>query len=83
MQDDPYPAAREAWGAMRFDGSAPGVERLTPLQYEGTNWNDPLVIAPVIGRPWVIAGFVLLIGLIVGVGLLVRRIVRRRRLRRA
>ena len=33
----------------------------------------------VIGWPWVIAGFVVLVGLIVGVGLLVRRFVRRRR----
>lgn len=83
VQDDPYPAARETWGAMRFDGSDPGLERLTPLQYEGTNWNDPLVIAAVIGWPWVIAGLVVLVGLVVGVGLLVRRIVRRRRLQRA
>jgi hypothetical protein len=68
---------------MRFDGSDPGLERLTPLQFEGTNWTDPLVMAAVIGWPWVIAGLVVLIGLIVGAGLLVRRLVRRRRLRRA
>jgi len=83
VQGDPYPAARGAWRAMRFDGSDPGLERLTPLQYEGTNWNDPLVIAAVIGWPWVIAGFVVLVGLIVGTVWLVRRLVRRRRLRLA
>jgi para-nitrobenzyl esterase len=83
VQDDPYPAGRTTWGTMRFDGSDPGLDRLTPLQYEGTNWNDPLVIAAVIGWPWVISGFVVLIGLIVGVVLLVRRFVRRRRVRRA
>ena len=83
VQADPYPAARATWGDMRFDGSDPGLERLTPLQYEGTPWNDPLVIAAVIGWPWVIAGFVVLIGLLVGVALLIRRLVRRRRARRA
>jgi para-nitrobenzyl esterase len=82
-QDDPYPASRITWGAMRFDGSDPGLDRLTPLQYEGTNWNDPLVIAAVIGWPWVITGFVVLIGLVVAMGLLVRRFVRRRRARTA
>jgi para-nitrobenzyl esterase len=83
VRDDPYPAARTTWGSMRFDGSDPGLDRLTPLQYEGTNWYDPLVIAAVVGWPWVIAGFVVLIGLIVGVVLLVRRFVRRRRVRAA
>ena len=83
VRDDPYPASRLTWGDMRFDGSDPGLERLTPLQFEGTNWTDPLVMAAVIGWPWVIAGLVVLIGLIVGAGLLVRRLVRRRRLRRA
>lgn len=81
--DDPYPASRSTWGSMRFDGSDPGLERLTPLQYEGTNWYDPLVIAAVIGWGWVIAGFVVLIGLIVAVVLLVRRSIRRRRARAA
>jgi para-nitrobenzyl esterase len=76
VRDDPYPASRTAWGAMRFDGSDPGLDRLTPLQYEGTNWYDPLVIAAVIGWPWVIAGFLVLIGLVLAVVLLVRRRVR-------
>ncbi len=83
VQDDPYPASRLTWGDMRFDGSDPGLERLTPLQYEGTNWNDPLVIAAVIGWFWVIGGFVLLAGIIAGLVLLVRRLIRRRRARRA
>ena len=81
--DDPCRAARAAWGSMRFDGSDPGLDRLTPLQYEGTNWYDPFVIAAVIGWGWVIAGFVVLIALIVAVVLLVRRLVHRRRARRA
>jgi hypothetical protein len=68
---------------MRFDGTDPGLDRLTPLQYEGTNWYDPLVIAAVIGWPWVIAGFVVLVALVVGGVLLVRRVVRRRRARGA
>ena len=83
VRDDPYPASRTAWGSMRFDGSDPGLDRLTPLQYKGTNWHDPLVIAAVIGWPWVIAGFVVLVGLIVGMVLLVRRFLRRRRVRAA
>jgi para-nitrobenzyl esterase len=83
VQDDPYPASRTTWGSMRFDGSDPGLDRLTPLQYEGTPWNDPLVIAAVIGWPWVISGLVVLVGLLVGAVLLVRRLVRRRRLRTA
>jgi para-nitrobenzyl esterase len=79
VRDDPYPASRTTWGSMRFDGSDPGLDRLTPLQYEGTNWYDPLVLAAVIGWPWVIAGFVVLIGLVVAAVLLVRRFLRRRR----
>jgi len=83
VQDDPYPAARTAWGEMRFDGSEPALDHLTPLQYEGTPWNDPLVIAAVIGWPWVITGLVVLVGIIVGAVILVRRLVRRRRQRTA
>lgn len=77
--DDPYPVSRTTWGAMRFDGSDPGLDRLTPLQYAGTNPNDPLVIAAVIGWPWVILGLAVLIGLVVAVVLMVRRALRRRR----
>jgi para-nitrobenzyl esterase len=77
--DDPYPATRATWGSMTFDGTDPGLERLTPLQYEGTNPNDPLVIAAVIGWPWVILGVAVLVGLVVAAVLLVRRAVRRRR----
>lgn len=79
VQDDPYPAARAAWGEMRFDGADPGFDRLTPLQFEGTPWNDPLVMAAVIGWPWVIGGLVVIVGLLVGLGFLIRRFVRRRR----
>lgn len=83
VQDDPFPAAREAWSSMRFDGSDPALDHLTPLQYEGTNWHDPLVIAAVIGWPWVIGGLVVLLAVIVGLVLLVRWVVRRRRARSA
>lgn len=83
VRNDPYPASRTTWGSMRFDGSDPGLDRLTPLQYEGTNWYDPLVIAAVVGWHWVIAGFVVLVGLIVAAVLLVRRFLRRRRVRQA
>jgi para-nitrobenzyl esterase len=83
VEDDPYPASRTTWGSMRFDGSDPGLDRLTPLQYEGTNWYDPLVIAAVIGWPWVIGGSIVLVGLIVALVLLVRRFLRRRRARAA
>lgn len=30
---DPYPQARTAWDGIRFDGSDPGLDRLTPLQW--------------------------------------------------
>jgi hypothetical protein len=83
VRDDPYPAARLAWGTMRFDGSDPGLERLTPLQYEGTPWHDPLVIAAVIGWHWVIGGFVVLIAIIAGAVFLIRRVLRKRRSRQA
>jgi para-nitrobenzyl esterase len=83
VQDDPYPAGRTTWGDLRFDGSDPGLDRLTPLQYEGTPWNDWLVIAAVIGWPWAIAGLVVIAGLLVGLGFLIRRLVHRRRRRTA
>ncbi len=83
VQDDPYPAGRTAWGEIRFDGSDPGLDRLTPLQYEGTPWSDWLVIAAVIGWPWVITGLVAIAGLLVGLGPLIRRLVCRRRRRLA
>lgn len=78
VEEDPYPASRTAWGALPFDGSNPGLDRLTPLQYEGTNPNDPLVIAAVIGWPWVILGVAVLVGLIVATVVLVRSLRRRR-----
>jgi para-nitrobenzyl esterase len=78
VRDDPFPASRTTWGDMAFDGSDPPLDRITPLQYEGTNPNDPLVIAAVIGWPWVLAGAGLLVALVVGLVLLVRRLVRGR-----
>ncbi len=80
IEDDPYPASRNAWGPMRFDGSDPGLNRLTALQYEGTNPNDPLVIAAVIGWQWVILGGAVLIGIVVALALLLRWVLRRLRL---
>ena len=77
--DDPYPVSRTTWSTMRFDGSDPGLERLTPLQYSGTNPNDPLVMAAVIGWTRVILGLTVLICLVVAVVLMVRRALRRRR----
>ncbi|HEX6888141.1 MAG TPA: carboxylesterase/lipase family protein [Candidatus Nanopelagicales bacterium] len=79
VQDDPYPASRAAWGTMAFDGSDPGLDRLTPLQYEGTNPNDPLVIAAVIGWGWVLLGLGLVVAVLVGSALGVRHLLRRRR----
>lgn len=83
VRDDPYPASRSTWGTITFDGSDPSLDRLTPLQYEGTNPNDPLIIAAVIGWQWVILGFAVLVGLVVGAALLLRRVVRRRRVARS
>ncbi len=76
--DDPYPASRTTWGDLRFDGADPGLEAVTPLQFEGTNPNDPLVIAAVIGWPWVLLGLAVVVALVLGVVLLVVRLVRRR-----
>lgn len=81
LADDPYPSSRTTWGGLRFDGSDPGLDRVTPLQYSGTNPNDPLVIAAVIGWPWVVLGLLVLVGLVVGAVLLVRSL-RRRSVRR-
>ena len=78
VREDPFPASRTAWGDMAFDGSDPGLERLTPLQYEGTNPNDPLVIAAVIGWPWVILGLVIVVAVAVLVVIAVRSRARRR-----
>ncbi|MFI6515279.1 carboxylesterase/lipase family protein [Spirillospora sp. NPDC050679] len=78
VQDDPYPAARTAWDGLRFDGSDPGLDRLTPLQYSGTNPHDPLVIAAVLGWKWVTAGAVLAFGLVTGAVVGARRLLRRR-----
>ena len=79
VRADPYPVSRTTWGSMRFDGSDPGLDRLTPLQYAGTNPNDPLVIAAVIGWPWVILGVAVAVGVVVAVALLGRYLLRRRR----
>ncbi|MGR6914013.1 hypothetical protein ACU635_07170 [[Actinomadura] parvosata] len=45
---------------MRLDGSDSGLDRLMPVQCKGTNSSDPLVIAAVIGWPWVGVGAVAL-----------------------
>lgn len=81
IENDPYPQARKTWGPVRFDGSDPGLERLTPLQYKGTNPNDPLVIAAVIGWQWVTAGIVAVTALLGAAGYLTVRLFRRRRAR--
>lgn len=78
VESDPYPQARKAWDGLRFDGTDPGLDRLTPLQYKGTNPNDPLVIAAVIGWKWVTFGAVVLVGLIAGAAFGTRRLLRRR-----
>ena len=78
VQDDPYPQARTAWGDLSFDGSDPGLDRLTPLQYKGTNRYDPLVVAAVLGWPRVVTGAVLLIGLVVAAVVVARQLLRRR-----
>jgi hypothetical protein len=78
IDNDPYPQARQAWADLRFDGSEPGLDRLTPLQYEGTDPYDPLVIAAVIGWPRIIAAIVGLLTLIAAAIVLLRRIRRRR-----
>ena len=35
VESDPYPAARQAWGELSFNGAEPGLEGLTPFQYAG------------------------------------------------
>ncbi|MFF8768319.1 carboxylesterase/lipase family protein [Nocardiopsis dassonvillei] len=73
VEQDPYPAARQAWGDMAFDGTEPGLDRLTPLQYEGSNPHHPLVIASVIGWGKVWGALVLLVVLTGTAVVLVRR----------
>jgi para-nitrobenzyl esterase len=73
VENDPYPAARQAWGDRAFNGAEPGLDRLTPLQFEGTNMYDPRVIAAVVGRGWIWAGATALAALVAGVVVLLRR----------
>lgn len=73
VESDPYAGTREAWGEVRFDGSDPGLDRLTPLQFGGTPTYHPLVIAMVIGWQWFALGAVVVAALVVGIVLLVRR----------
>ncbi|GAA1580707.1 hypothetical protein GCM10009678_74260 [Actinomadura kijaniata] len=77
VEQDPYPAARRAWGDLAFDGTDPGLDRLTPLQYEGTNPYHPLVVASVIGWGRVWGALVVAAVLITTAVVLLRR--RRRR----
>jgi para-nitrobenzyl esterase len=49
VENDPYPETRKVWGDMTFDGAHPGLDRITPLQFEGTNPYDLLIIAAVVG----------------------------------
>lgn len=82
IQNDPFPAARTAWGdAPPFNGLDPGLDRLTPLQYEGTDYYTPAVLVAVIGWPRIVAGLLVLIAVVVGVVLVIRRILRRRHAR--
>ncbi|MGI5322313.1 carboxylesterase/lipase family protein [Actinomadura nitritigenes] len=78
VKNDPYPQARTAWGDMRFDGSDPALDRLTPLQYEGTNPHDPLVITAVLGWKRLVPGALAAAGLITGAVCGVRLLLRRR-----
>jgi para-nitrobenzyl esterase len=73
VENDPYAGARQAWGDLTFNGAEPGLDRLTPLQFEGTNEYDPRVIAAVIGWGWIWTGVAVLLALAAGVVLLVRR----------
>jgi len=83
VEDDPYPATRQAWGELAFNGAEPGLDRLTPIQYEGTNRYDPRVIGAVIGWGWVWAGAATLIALVAAVVLIFRARRRRRAVRTA
>jgi para-nitrobenzyl esterase len=81
-QDDPYRATRETWRTTTFDGTDPGLGRLTPLQYAGTSYYTPDVIVSVYGWPTILG---VLLALVLVVALIVwavrRLLARRRRLR--
>lgn len=48
---DPYPLSRKAWGTTRFDGTDPTLDRLTPLDYPGSDLTSPEVAAGIaVGR---------------------------------
>ncbi len=81
-QADPYAATRETWRTVTFDGTDPGLDRLTPLQYSGTSFYTADVIVSVYGWPKVLGVVAALVGVIVLIGWLVRRLVLRRRRRR-
>jgi para-nitrobenzyl esterase len=82
-QADPYPTTRQAWSSLSFDGSDPGLDRLTPLQYSGTTYYTPSVIIAVVGWPKLMGALALLVGLVALVVWGVRRLIARRRRRRA
>ncbi|MGZ3119700.1 carboxylesterase family protein [Streptomyces sp. H62] len=82
-EKDPYPLTRKAWNGLSFDGTQPGLDRLTPLQYEGTNPYDLRVIGAVYGWGWIWAGAAAVLALLAGLALLTRTIIRRRARTRA
>jgi len=71
-QADPYAATRETWRTVTFDGTDPGLDRLTPLQYSGTSFYTADVIVSVYGWPTVLGVVAALVGVIVLIGWLVR-----------
>lgn len=78
IQNDPYPQSRTAWGdEPAFNGLDPGLDRLTPLQYEGTNYYTPAVLIAVIGWPRILGAALLVVAVIAGIVLLVKRRKRR------
>jgi len=79
VESDPDAATRAAWGDVSFDGAHPGLDALTPLQFEGTPTYHPLVIAAMVGWEWIAAGAVILVAVVIGIVLLVRWGLRRRK----
>ena len=82
-QDNPYPTTRETWSSVSFDGLDPGLDRLTPLQYSGTSFYTADVIISVYGWPKILGVLALLVGVVVLLVWGIRRLLARRRRRRA
>jgi para-nitrobenzyl esterase len=76
-ENDPYPRARRAWDGLSFDGSQPGLDRLTPLQYDGTNPYDLRVIGAVYGWGWIWAGAAVILAVLASLALLIRKLIRK------